>query len=179
MYNHGGGVERASPVFRAALARVADYETVYSAWTIMERRAGAAAAAREVYEEWRARRAVDGGGGQEADSWFWRSYLDLELNHGDAERARAVAEVTMAACPGDVMLRAECVLAEAQLGDDERARAVFDSALSAFAGDLEAKARLREQVRKGASSLSERRLGCFLFCRGCCFFRPLRWWDQI
>jgi hypothetical protein len=102
-------------------------------------------------------------GGQEADYLFWRNYLDFELNRGDAERARAGAKAAMVACPRDVKLRAECVLAEAQLGDDERARAVFDSALSALAGDLEAKARLREQVRKGASSLSERRFGgCLL-----------------
>ncbi|KAL6658278.1 hypothetical protein ACP70R_003864 [Stipagrostis hirtigluma subsp. patula] len=182
MYLRGGGADRARPVFRTALARVADYGCVYGAWTHMEAaQPGGAAAARELFGEWRARCAADGGGegaGRERAE-FWDRYLAFELAHGGAERARAAAEAAVAACPRDAAVRARCVMAEAQLGDDERARAAFDRARADLAADADAEGRLTEAVRWEGGYLSEQWYGgCLGFCRGR-WFRPLHWWEQL
>ncbi|RLM79887.1 hypothetical protein C2845_PM12G07380 [Panicum miliaceum] len=141
---------------------------------------GDPAAARELFEEWRARSEADGdGGSEEGRALLWTRYISFELEDGGAERARAVAAAALAACPRNADVRAECVLAEVKLGDDERARAAFERALADLAADAEAARQLTEKVRRRGAYLSEQWFGgCLSFCRGW-WFRQQRWWEQI
>jgi hypothetical protein len=189
LYKRGGGVERARPVFRAALARCTDgYDYIYGTWISVEDEwsdsdGGDHSVVRELFEEWRARSvadADDGGSDEQGRELLWSRYIFFELEHGGAERVRAVAAAAEAACPRNANVRAECVMAEVRLGDDARARAAFDRALVDFGDDAEWRRQLTKEMRREGAYLSEEWFGggCLSFCRGW-WFRPHRWWEQI
>ncbi|KAL6658494.1 hypothetical protein ACP70R_004080 [Stipagrostis hirtigluma subsp. patula] len=191
MHRLDGDMKEARVFLRGALDCRGHFPTIYRAWIAMElEHAGGVAAARALFEEWRARYAAEeaqegGGGGrqkeEEDQGAFWCHYIAFEAAHGGgAARVRAVAEAAVAARPRDPAVHAWYAKAELRLGHADRARDVLGRARLGFAAEEDAGKWewLADEVKAYSDSMRHGRLKLRVFLPFCRSGGGRRWWSR-